>query len=62
VHLVGFTTEMYYDTRSYKRHIYIYKLQVSRPGYFTPGPPSTVELWSPKADTADVEKKKISCH
>jgi hypothetical protein len=35
-----------------------YKLHVSRPGYFTPGPPSTVELWGPKADIADVEKKK----
>jgi hypothetical protein len=39
-----------------------YKLHISRSGYFTPTPPSTVELWGPKDDTADVEKKKISCH
>jgi len=35
-----------------------HKLQISRPGHFVPGPPSTVELWGPKSDTADVEKKK----
>jgi hypothetical protein len=39
-----------------------YKLQVSRPGYFTAGPHSTVGYGAKKADIADVEKKKISCH